>query len=181
MWQVLINQSTCSRRWGLFCISSVCFFLGFFFSWQEVPRAYQQLKEEPHSFSRDSTIPPLFSICVYLSAFPHLEPFLSRSNKPQTGQGSSLETKFTLEIWVTLLQKVSLLLIYRWVAEVTCFSLCTACGRILLSYSQASIFAFGKFYQLFTINRVVWFLPEWKYNESFPCSHLRKLDWSCPT
>lgn len=58
MRQVLINHSAGGRRWGLFCISSVCFFLGFFFSWQEVPRAYQQLKEELHSFSRDSSIPP---------------------------------------------------------------------------------------------------------------------------
>lgn len=58
MRQVLINHSAGGRRWGLFCISSVCFFLGFLFSWQEVPRAHQQLKEELHSFSRDSSIPP---------------------------------------------------------------------------------------------------------------------------
>lgn len=168
MRQVLINQSAGgSRRWGLFCISSG----DFSFSWQEVLRAYWLLKEELSSFNRDSPIPPLFKDCVYLKGFPHLEVFLM-------GQGSQTlrlrwQQKWVLEIRFILLE----ILAYRWVAGVTCFSLCTVCGQIQANVKPVSMWAILLAFHNCPFY-VVSFRVKVKSNYSLPAF---KLDWNCLT
>lgn len=158
MRQVLINHSAGGRRWGLFCISSVCFFLGFFFSWQEVPRAYQQLKEELHSFSRDSSIPPFVPRqCLFERPSSPYTP-LGEQNRPTAGPANlpprHWQQTWTLEIWFLL------------DTDERREPLVSVCGQILLMSGRL---ACGRVYWRFTITHFMWFLSEWKYNESFPC------------
>lgn len=111
----LINQSAGSGgEGGLFCISSVCFFLGFFLPWQEVPRAYQQLKEELHSFSGDSSIPPFVQgQCLFeRPSSGGAGPADRTSHKPATSLPAA-----NLNIWDLISIR------YRWASGATCLSL----------------------------------------------------------
>lgn len=161
MRQVLINQSTGSRRGGIVLHLFSLFLPGIFLLLTGGAASLAAVERGAPFFQQGLLHPSFCSKTVFIwkaflalnssrGAEPTDRPTAGPANLPPRHR----QQTWTLGIWFLL------------DTDERQEPLVSVCGQILLMSGRL---ACGWVYWLFTITHFMWFLSEWKYNESVPC------------